>query len=273
MNTKKCGVSLGFVAAATSFIYLLLFLIFYIPSYVSDGGWMAKDALVYLVAFLTDPVTELFEGVIASLVSVILARRLCLGRGVRGTALDCLLLALPALVYLLPYYYLNMLYNGYDSVEGILLSLLISSGITVLEALRRLLLVGVFFLAVRGVGYKRLVADLPPAEADRPSPERRRELKKKAAEDIPALLSEEGGIFNTAVPYSLAALAVSLAELAYRLVLRIIDIAAFFYEIDGAYLTEDIIYMTVCFVFCPLTLLASQAAASLGRPTDIRKEV
>jgi len=229
------------LAAVYSALYLIVFLIFYLPNYAfelpeeSIGGFLIfRDICERLVQFFVP----------LSAAAVLFVRSA--NRGIRGILLPSLLLSAPSLVYALPYCYLYALSQGYDSAEGTVISLLLSAFGAILLALWIILLVTVS-RTVAGVTVGRGIEGASLSE-------RRRAVHLSLADSL-----EPSGMFDLSSVRARGIFAAGLTVFSVQVILEIVSVILFFTE-DGAYYDGgDILYISLTFVFMLTELLGCYA--------------
>lgn len=113
-------------------IMVLVSLFDFLFYYIIHLLFWESDAAIYTSYF----VGRFFEFAIPVLAAALMLTKI---RSVKKTLLWSLLLALPRLIYTIPYYYLKYVYDIYDSKEAIALSLVTSIAVILLLALKILL--------------------------------------------------------------------------------------------------------------------------------------
>ncbi len=195
--------------------YFLSFLVYYLPSFVIES-----DALAYFSVFFRRCVYLLIPicaAYVAFIVSTVLGVRWAVTRLIPMTA--------ARMVYLLPLFYLMLLSEGFDSIEGVTIGLALALG----EAAIAYALTLLVFFAMRMIqGYKRdgeRSTDLLPQDA-----------------------------FDLSNRTSLAAFAVSCAAFSYFFICEIVDTVKYVVDYSGYYRSGEIIYIVISFIYDILLL-------------------
>lgn len=190
--------------------YFLSFLIYYIPNFAVES-----EVLAYISTFVRRCVYLLIP-ISAAYIALIGASFL----GVKWAVLRLIPMMLVRMIYLLPLFYLMLLADGFDSIEGLLIGLGLSLG----EALIAYGLTLLLFFAMRFIqGYKRdtdTSCDLLPSNW--------LDLSNKT---------------------NLACALVSLAAFLYFFVSEIIDTVLYIIKYNGYYRTGEIIYIIFSFIY------------------------
>ncbi len=202
-------------------ISLFSFLIFYIP----NNFFFDIDALIYISYFIRQ--------FIDSFIPVFSAAVLFLSdteKPVYKSILPALKLALPRLVYVIPYYYLYYMAEGFDSFESI-----------AFLSIHAVFLLIVFTLEI---WLYSLLA--------------RFALKRRArVHGYEIDFEEERSVFDLASPLSFALFTLPLARFVYDLIQEIYSAVSYLVEYAGSYRPGEIVFMLGKFVFVLLSLLLS----------------
>ncbi len=238
-------------------LYFVLFLIFYIPNYVIEDYAYTVGNFEYVRHFLSLLLEFILGASGAVVLFVVLMRTggVTTGHVLTGAAT----IAAAKLIYSLPYYYLYFLSLGYDSVDGIPLYTLSALFAVMLEFAKLILFLSLVYFTSRRHIMKELKLTLPAAYRKKPSEKERRALH--AAADV--RLSDEltvGGVLNFDAPVTLGIFLSSVGQFAYALSAEIKNAADYLTEFAGNYRTDEIIYMTACFVFVIFELIISHVA-------------
>lgn len=230
-------------------LYLARFLIFYLPYFVfnaSSGFWYYFDIFFQLALDFIIPVIS------AALLLFCAAKN-----GRREVLLPALFLSLPRLVYSIPYGYLRLIISeGYDSIESITLSFLMSLAVVLLNYLHILLLAFSSYFFMR-----RLIA--------------RRAVGDRCAITKDALLGAEGelygeicagGAFNLARPFAAGLFASSFIQFFINVITVITEqilplIINYNVGSIGDIRPEELFTMLGSFALILVMMLASHAAA------------
>ena len=223
-----------------SAVNLLVFLLFFIPNYVLEES---TEIIEYSRIFITK-----FAEFAIPVVSATLLFGLLIERGTKSAVKGALVLALPRIIYLLPYYYLYHIAFGYDSIESILLSALVTVfGVAITFATILLLLLLARFLASKAC-MKPIAEKLPPKMQKDMTMETRTQLKKEAEKSMSTL-----GIPDTALdfshPITLGIFSASFAGFCLNFLVEFFDTVTYLLDYAGYYRIEEIIYIVVCYLF------------------------
>ena len=253
MNSKKiCLIT----AISFAFVNLLAFCIFYIPNYVL---MLNVEWVEYTRVFLN----KFFE----YLLPVVAATVLFIGYtrdGLKKTFIRAIYFSLPRIVYLFPYYYLYYILNWNDSIESISLSALVTLFGVALFYGQIILLFWIIRVFARLPIIRELKIALPINQQKAPPKEILAELRSSADKRVCSSLSEKS-IFNFSCPASLGIFAASFASFCINLVREIIGTVDYLIEYAGDYYLEEIFYITACYLFLLVELLASHAICCLIR--------
>lgn len=218
---------------------LLLFVIFYLNGFIFDFGDFSVP-VEYVRYFLDDLVH--FTAV------CVIAKVALMGRefyGFKHAALYTLPLVLSRLFYTVPYYYLYHVYSGFDSVEGILASLLISTLILTVTYLWCILMMTVGHLYLK------------------------RSCAKEEISTISAL--GETDIFDFGLPSAAATVAMVFLGFGAELIEEIVNTVSYLIEYADSYRISEIFYIVFCFVFLALKLVVAHTVLVLTRKMIIKK--
>lgn len=219
---------------------LFSFLMFFIPYYVLE---VEIESIEYARIFLT----KFIEFGLP-----VMGGALLLASGAKekfGTKLlNGLFISLPRLVYLLPYYYLYFIAYGYDSIESIGLSSLVTLfGILVMIChMLVICYVGVlaeqiFYKTKRRKEKSKNISN----SQDKVSPEAVDSLNSEMMNEF--LSGKNPFIFSTALAIGL--FSASMVEFVIALASEIISTVEYLISYAGQYRIEEIIYMTVSYLF------------------------
>ena len=219
--------------------YFILLMFYYIPYYIIEPKNLT-EGLVYLFTYAE----EIYGWVLACAFSSV-AFLYCLDKGIKKSLLPLLLLSLTRAVYTLPYYYLIALDFGFDSVEGLLISLVatvIDVIILFVKTLAACFVVGFISASYKAKSFKR-----------------------------DALLSVRGSLSQDISPapafaltdnISVALLSVCAIEFIYKLALEIYDAVSYIIDYSENYRSDEIIYMVFRFIFILFVFLFSHFVCS-----------
>ena len=222
------------------------FLIFFIPNYVieADIGWFEYVRLFFnkFVEFALPPIaacllmSAYFDG------------------GIKKSLIYAIYLALPRIIYLLPYYYLYHIAYGYDSIESICLSGLVTVfGVALMWAHIAVLFLLTRMVAIRTIA-KSLANDLPPAVQKSIPIDIKKMLNKQAKKSLGEEINFTGA-FDFAAPMTLGIFAAVFGEFTVNLMREISDTVIYLVNYAGYYRIDEIIYITGSFVFLIIELL------------------
>lgn len=243
---KSKAFGTGRLTALYSVLYLIIFLVFYIPNYIFPDYFLElPDGALNVFLIFRDALERLVQFFVPLSAATYLLLRSA-KRGIRSIFLPSLLSALPSLVYAVPYCYLYALSQGFDSVEGLMISALLSVVGVVLLALE---IVALMFVCRAVLGFA-IGRGLTGSVA-----ERRLAVQEKLDG---ALLAE--GVFNLSSPLSRGIFASGLAIFAVQTVGEIISVVTSLSQ-DGAYYEVwDVVYVACTFLFMLVELLGCHAA-------------
>lgn len=219
--------------------YFLLLMLYYLPYYIIEPKNLTEGT-VYLFTYAE----EIYGWVLACAFSSV-AFLHCLDKGIKKSVFPLLLLSLTRAVYTLPYYYLIALDFGFDSVEGLLISLAASVVDVLLLFIKT---VAVCFIAgVISASYKA------------------KSFKREALLSVKGSLSQDispAPAFALSDNISVAMLSVCAIEFIYKLALEIYNAISYIIEFSENYRSNEIIYMVFRFIFILLIFLLSHFICS-----------
>ena len=197
-------------------VYTVLFAIYYCGTLMAFDGklYPAFDAVISVYGFLNTAL-----GFILLALSALLLMPKLEDRGFIGALPVALLISLPSLCRNIPYNYLYYISYGYDSVEALLLALLYSALIIALSALFTL---GLSALALRA-------------------------LHKRGGDCID--FCTRTNPFAPKTPSGASVFIICSVCFALTLLLEIYDTAYYLIEYSGRYALDEIIYITLRFIF------------------------
>ncbi len=233
---------LGFCAAN-----LAAFLIFFIPNYVIEGdiGWFE-----YVRLFL-NKFTEFALPPIAAC----LLMKIYFDNGVKSALIGAIFFALTRIIYLLPYYYLYHIAYGYDSIESISLSALVTVfGAALMWAHIAVLLLIIRMVAIRSTA-KSLASDLPPAVQKSMTVDLKKKLNLQA-EKVLCTDVHFTNAFDFSMPLTLGIFVATFGEFIINFMREAVDTVMYLVNYAGYYRLGEIIYITGSFVFLVIELLA-----------------
>ena len=250
-NTKKLFSALGGIYAGINFFLLLLF---YIPVYilgVESSTWY--DGWYYSSRIITSFV-EFLMPVPFAVILFFKARE----ERFWQLAHKALYFALPKIAYILPYYYLYSLSYGYDSLEGLLISLGVTAVSVVIADLHILLLYFVIGFTARRIAAAKMRATLPHSYEKKPLYAIEAEFGREIEHDLDECIDKRG-VFDIQLPFVGAIFAASLVEFTYSLLSEIATTVSYLLECAGDYRLDEIIYIVVCFTLILVELFAAHA--------------
>ena len=259
-NTKKLFL---FSTFAFVFANLFIYFLFHIPTLVLEESY---EWLEYTRLFITK-FLEFILPTVASTVLFVGYREI----GMKRTLLRAMYLSLPRIVYLLPYYYVYYIVMAYDSIESITLSALVTLFGTALQFGETLLLFAIIRIFSRMPIVKSLKEKLPVNQQKKPPKSVARELIR----DAENLLSDNmtrGNVFDFAHRENIGIFASVFFVFIINLVRELIESIAFIVECGGNLFTDEVIYITACYLFLLIELLAGQAICGLIKNFAIKKE-
>ena len=239
-------------------LYFGLFLLFYIPNYVIEDYAYYVGNFEYIRFFFS----RLFEFLISTTAAVVLFTVLvkCGALTRRAVITSALLFASAKAIYALPYYYLYFLSIGYDSIDGIplyTLSMLLS---VIFEWAKIILFFSLCYFVSRRHIVKEVLLDFPVAQRKNPPEKVKAEIKKRSDTRLSELILE-GSVLNFDAPVVLGVFLVSVGQFFFSLIEEIKSAVDYLTEYAGNYRTDEIVYMTWCFVFLVIELAASHLIA------------
>ena len=162
-------------------VNLLVFLTFFVPNYVFEES---TEIIEYARIFLT----KFAEFALPTIAASILFK-LYSNSEIKSIIKGAVIFALPRIIYLLPYYYLYHIAFGYDSIESISLSALVTVfGVSV----NALLILALFFLAralATKAATKPIIEKLPPKVQKNLTKETKTEVSREAVKSLSSLES------------------------------------------------------------------------------------
>lgn len=233
---------LGFCA-----VNLFSFLIFFIPNYVieADIGWFE-----YVRIFIN----KFAEFALPPIAAALLIKVYFNG-GIKNALIGAIYFSLPRIIYLLPYYYLYHIAYGYDSIESISLSALVTVfGVALMWAHITLLFLIIRMFAIRSIA-KSLATDLPPAVQKSMTVDLKKKLNQQAEKSLCTEINFTGA-FDFSIPLTLGIFAATFGEFIINFMRESVDTVTYLINYAGYYRMGEIIYITACFVFLIVELLA-----------------
>ncbi len=203
--------SYRFISRASLYLflaYLTSFLLYYIATFIYP-----TDTLTYIWLFAERATYLLFPAISAVLTLIVFTY--C--GGYRG-AIAAIPLSLTRLIYLIPYYYLDIIQEGYDSIESLGYGSLLSLGEVII-------LYGFIMLITALIRFIIKKHGTEPAEA----------LAKRTVLDF-------------ADPVSLSFMIISLLSCTYLTVKEVIDTVYFISEYGARFTQSEIVYMVISYV-------------------------
>lgn len=234
--------TLTFVAAN-----LLAFLIFFIPNYVLE---VDIGEFEYVRIFLT----KFIEFALPPTAAVLLY----LGGssdGWKRAIVRGVYLALPRVIYLLPYYYLYHIAYGYNSIESIGLSALVTLFGTALMFGQIILLYEILRIGARLVIKKSLINDLPSMYNKKNMPKDMKALLDRKAEDSLKEIPEKPGVFDFSAPVTVGIFSAVFTQFLISFIYELVDTIEYLVSFAGYYRVSEIIYISVSFLFILFEML------------------
>ena len=191
--------------------YFASFVLYYLSNYI-----YSVDALYYAWQFLQKGIYLLLP-IIAALITLISSAFIGSGKA----CLNAIPLALVRTVYFVPYFYLMIITEGFDSVESLFYSALLALG----EAIISYAVTVLIFTAMRFI------------------------IKKRGTGRELSHIMTEPTVLDTSNPTSLAFLAVSLFSFVYFTVGEVIDTVAFISDYGFTFNTTELIYTVISYIF------------------------
>ena len=259
-DTKK-----PYFVTAFSFILIniLLFCSFYIPNFITGES---SEPFEYLRIFAS----KLFDFVMP----LVAATVMFLGYsslGAKNTLIRAILLSMPQVFYILPYYYIYFWVNGNDSIEAISLSALVTLfGVAVFYG-ESVLMLYVIRAFARLPIVKGLKKDLPRSRQENTPKELLSELRKKADEVIENSLTDRS-VLSLGSPVTAGILAAAFTEFCISFIFEISDIITYLVEYRGDYRIEDVIFYTAVILFLAVELLAGHSICCFIRNLIIKRK-
>ncbi len=237
----------------SSALYLFIFLIFYIPNYVFSelDVWEGPSLDIYLI------VRELLEKLVGFFIPAAIGAILFATEGRIGRALlRSVTLNLPILIYSIPYCYLYSLSLGYDSINGLLISVGLSAAGLFIQWLHAAALYFVAGAAAALPLYRRSKEALPPMRAARSTSAEKRALWKAAWSDARSEI-RAGRVFSFESAGNVGIFAAVFVDFAFRVVMELISTVSFFIEAEGLFSASEIftIIFTYLFLLAELILI------------------
>ena len=233
-------------------VNLLVFLTFFIPNYVFEES---TEIIEYTRIFLT----KFAEFALPTIAASILFK-ICFDSGIKSIIKGAVIFALPRIVYLLPYYYLYHIAFGYDSIESISLSALVTVfGV----AINALVILALFFIArllATNAAMKPIIAKLPPKVQQNLTKETKSEARLEAVKSLSAVDIPEQA-FDLQNPITLGIFGAAFSGFGINLLSEIIDTVTYLVDYAGYYRMDEIIYIVVCYLFLMAELFATHLIA------------
>lgn len=243
-------------------VYALLFLTFYVPSYVLEVTVFEYD---YVHHYIYEIATFLASTVAVGAVY------LCSVREGASALREAVGYALPSLIYTVPYYYLYALAYGYDSIEGTLTGVLIGA-IEVLICYG--LIIGgycVMRAVSRHTAGKIAILEVPVKRRDTMTPDIRRDYEKRVAELL-VEETEDGRVINPSSAIVNSTFIASLVRFGYSLIREVYTTVDYLIEYAGTYRTEEILTMIAGYAVLLAELVLATAVTGLVRRLILKRE-
>ena len=210
--------------SSAPFMLFLISLFDFLFYYIINLLFWESDAAVYTAYF----VGRFFEFAIPIFAAALMLTRI---QSTKKTILTALIFSLPRIVYLIPYYYLDYVYDIYDSKEAIVLSLATSAVVILVIALKTLLLHAIMRLFISRRGLTEPDFPIRPLDLD--------------------------------APVTFGILTATLLVFIVELGLEIYDTVVFFIEAGTRYRTGEILSIVGSYVFLIAAFLLAHALACL----------
>ena len=215
--------------------YFLTFLLFYITNYLSDSLTLAY------VWMFAEKITELLPLLVTATVTL----TLYCAASKKAAYLALIPFSAVRVVYFLPYFYLQFIFDGYDSVESLLFGALSALGEATIAYAFTLLIFGVMLLVVKKANRGRA-----------------------SLEDI--IFKKTTLDFKN--PLSLAFAIVSLLGFSYYFIYEIIDTVVILISYSGTLTLGEIAYMFFAYLFDIALIFAYYFAISSTKNLIIASE-
>lgn len=223
-------------------LYFVLFLIFYLPNYVEAINELVELKIKTPYLIVRGVLEQLFLFFIPSAAASIL---FSLSRSLnkKSVLVSAIFLAMPVLVYSLPYCYLYALSLGFDSIEGTVISLIFSILGVAIEWCKIIILFTLaHLLTKRRFGDEEVeILQCAPAQ-----PKKRFDIR-------------EAYDFSSRLPF--AVLVISLLELAYNLIIELINTVAYFAAEGTSYTLDGVMEILGTYLFLLFAMLVSHTAS------------
>jgi hypothetical protein len=243
-------------------VYALLFLSFYVPSYVLEVSVFEYD---YVHHYIFEVATFLCSTVAVCAVYMRTVRE-------RTNPLrDAVGFVLPTLMYSVPYYYLYALAYGYDSIEGIIAGVLIG-GIEWLVGYG--LVIGGYYVmraVARRAAGRIAILDVPVKRRNDMTSEIRRDYEKRVEVLLTEQLEDERVISPTSAIVNATFIA-SLVRFGYGLAEEIYTTVGYLVEYVGTYRPEELFTMITGYLALLAELVLATAISGLIRRLILKRE-
>lgn len=210
--------------SSAPFALFLISLFDFLVYYIINLLFWESDAAVYTAYY----VSRFFEFALPIFAAAIMLTH---AQTMKRALLSALLLSLPRLVYTIPYYYLDYVYDIYDSKEAILLSLATSAAVILFVSLKTYIFYAVMRFFIKRAGIDAPTFPIKPFDLERP---------------------EAFGI-----------LAASLTAFLVSLGFEIYDTVVFFIEAGTRYRTSEILSIVGSYVFLIAAFILTHAISCL----------
>ena len=246
MNLKK---TVGISAICFGGFSLLIFLMFFLPNYVISGEVGNFGYVIDFFGRLVEFCLPVVGGVICLCISVFFGRGAVLS--------SCAILSATRALYLLPYYYLYFIAYGYDSIESILLSAVVTIlGVALEFGLMLLLCYVARASAMRGI--RKGMTD---AEARSFSRLTKDEGNRLMADKLADILCGRMGLkymFDLACPIKRGIFFAVICQFAVSLVQEVARTLNYLISYAGYYRVDEIIYMMISYIFILFEMILAQ---------------
>ena len=193
-------------------VNFLFFILFYLCNFIFSSSFSAFIA-TYIIPFISDFVNVLIP-ILSAMAMLIASYSLSL----KGILIRSLPFAFAKILYTLPYYYLHFIFDGYDSVESILHSLLWS-------------IPNVAFVYILNIAFFFLM---------------RAVIVRHSAEGDESFIKEKSFRISNSLNFSF--LICSIAAFIYLTVREIIDTVSYFISYFGSFVFSEILLIMVSYL-------------------------
>lgn len=239
---------------------LLVFIIFYIITYLPSVGILKVGDFVYFPLYYLSRLVEFCLPIAASAAVF----GLCRG-GFKEYLIKAALFSLPRAVYLIPYYYLYENSLGNNSLESLGFSLLITIGGILLLFLH----ISLLLLVMRTVFRFLITRGLKKSDQFLAKKENSGRLKAAVVQRLPEE-TEKFGPFDLTLPVNAALFSAAILEFLYPLTNEIVSTVKFFIAYGSGYTPWEIFSICFAFIFVLIELLAAYGLGILLKHLSVR---